>query len=129
LGIGNEGGNRSTGQEFLCQLNNIELLNSTVTGTPETKVLRDISWQQSQAQISFERNWVTSTSRDNISESGTIIPGLRSGTNGSWSQKGFRARWDGSYLSGEGDQKSEFVRHRSEFSQQLGKRIRIGLPG
>ncbi len=57
---------------------------------------------------------------------GNDYSGLRSGTNGSWSQKGFRARWDGSYLSGEADQKSEFVRHRSEFSQQLGKRIRIG---
>ncbi len=57
---------------------------------------------------------------------GEDYQGLRTATNGLWKQKGFNARWEGSYLAAQADQKSEFVRHRSEFSQQLGKRIRIG---
>jgi len=57
---------------------------------------------------------------------GDDYQGIRTATNGTWKQKGFSARWDGSYLSAEAERKSEFLRHRSEFSQQLGKKIRVG---
>ena len=57
---------------------------------------------------------------------GNDYQGLRGASNGNWSQKGFRARWDASYLSASAERRSEFIRHRSEFSQQLGKKIRIG---
>ena len=56
---------------------------------------------------------------------GNDYRGIRSATNGKWHQKGFNARWEGSYLSGETDRKNEFLRHRSEFSQNL-KWIKIG---
>jgi hypothetical protein len=57
---------------------------------------------------------------------GNDYEGLRGASNGNWSQKGFRARWDASYLSATAERRSEFIRHRSEFSQQLGKKIRVG---
>lgn len=56
---------------------------------------------------------------------GNDYRGIRSATNGKWHQKGFNARWEGSYLSSETDRKNEFLRHRSEFSQNL-KWIKVG---
>jgi len=56
---------------------------------------------------------------------GSDYQGIRGATEGSWNEKGFRAQWDGSYLSGEAERKSEFLRHRADLSQQLGP-IRIG---
>lgn len=56
---------------------------------------------------------------------GNDYEGWRAATDGKWSQKGFRAIWDGSFLSSETDQQNQFVRHRADISQQLGW-IRIG---
>lgn len=56
---------------------------------------------------------------------GSDYQGLRTTTNGKWKQKGFEARWDGSYLSSETNQKNEFLRHRSEFSKDF-KWLKIG---
>lgn len=56
---------------------------------------------------------------------GSAYRGIRSATNGKWKQNGFNANWEGSYLSSETDRKNEFVRHRSEFSQNL-KWLKIG---
>ena len=56
---------------------------------------------------------------------GNEYSGLRTATNGNWSQKGFRAKWDGSYLSSASERENEYLRHRIDMSQQLGK-IRIG---
>ena len=58
---------------------------------------------------------------------GNDYQGLRGATNGSWDEKGFKAQWDGSYLSGEAERKSEFLRHRADLSQQIGKNFRIGF--
>lgn len=46
--------------------------------------------------------------------------GLRGRFNGKWSQKGFSAIWDGSYLSSESVLKNEFIRHRADISQSVG---------
>ncbi len=56
---------------------------------------------------------------------GKDYQGLRAATNGKWKQKGFNARWDGSYLSSAAEKRNEFVRHRSEFSQDF-KWLKIG---
>jgi hypothetical protein len=56
---------------------------------------------------------------------GSNYQGLRSATSGKWKQKGFNARWDGSYLSSETTQKNEFVRHRAELSQDF-RILKIG---
>ncbi len=56
---------------------------------------------------------------------GSDYQGLRTAINGKWKQKGFNAVWDGSYLSSKTTTKNEFIRHRSEFSQDL-KWLRIG---
>ncbi len=56
---------------------------------------------------------------------GSDYQGLRTALNGKWKQKGFNAIWDGSYLSSSTTTKNEFIRHRSEFSQDL-KWLKIG---
>jgi hypothetical protein len=56
---------------------------------------------------------------------GSDYEGLRTALNGKWKQKGFNAQWDGSYLSSKAVQQNEFLRHRSEFSQNL-KWFKIG---
>ncbi|MBL4861423.1 MAG: hypothetical protein JKY09_00185, partial [Crocinitomicaceae bacterium] len=56
---------------------------------------------------------------------GTDYSGLRTAVNGRWNQNGFNAKWDGSYLSSDTDQKNEFLRHRAEVSQSIGW-IKIG---
>lgn len=50
---------------------------------------------------------------------GSDYQGLRTALNGKWHQKGFNAVWDGSYLSSEASQKNEFLRHRTEISQNV----------
>ncbi len=57
---------------------------------------------------------------------GSDYQGIRTETNGTWKQKGFFARWDGSYLSSETTQKNEFIRHRAELSQDL-KWLKVGF--
>lgn len=56
---------------------------------------------------------------------GDAYQGIRTATNGAWNKKGFRAKWDGSYLSSDAERKNEFIRHRSEISQNF-KWVRIG---
>ncbi len=51
--------------------------------------------------------------------------GLRGALNGRWNQRGFSGVWDASYLSSKTAEQNEFIRHRSDFSQKLG-RIKIG---
>jgi len=51
--------------------------------------------------------------------------GLRGALNGKWNQRGFSGVWDASYLSSKTTEQNEFIRHRSDFSQKLG-RIKIG---
>ena len=57
---------------------------------------------------------------------GTDYLGLRSTVNGKWNGKGLRAIWNGSFLSSESTSKNEFLRHKVDVSQALGK-IRIGF--
>ena len=56
---------------------------------------------------------------------GTDYLGFRAETNGKWNQKGFAAKWDGSFLSSETDQKNSFIRHRADVSKSF-KWIKIG---
>lgn len=56
---------------------------------------------------------------------GDDYQGWRTATDGKWNQNGFRAVWDGSFLSSSTDKQNQFVRHRADISQQLGW-IRIG---
>ena len=46
--------------------------------------------------------------------------GLRGSFKGAWNQKGFNGIWDASYLASEASEKNEFIRHRSDFSQNIG---------
>ncbi len=46
--------------------------------------------------------------------------GLRGKFDGKWNQKGFNGVWDASYLSSRTTESNEFIRHRSEFSQNIG---------
>lgn len=56
---------------------------------------------------------------------GNDYQGLRGAFDGRWSQKGFNAVWDFSYLSSQAVDKNEFIRHRADISQKIGP-IRIG---
>lgn len=56
---------------------------------------------------------------------GTDYSGYRAALNGKWQQKGFRADWDGSYLESKSIDKSQFLRHKVDISQDL-KWVRIG---
>lgn len=56
---------------------------------------------------------------------GNDYQGLRTVMNGRWDQRGFKGKWEGSYLSSAAIQKNEFLRHRSEFSQDF-KWFKIG---
>lgn len=51
---------------------------------------------------------------------GSDYNGYRGAFDGEWKQKGFNAKWVSSYLSSESDQKSEFIRHKADISQNLG---------
>lgn len=51
---------------------------------------------------------------------GNDYQGFRGKFDGLWKQKGFNGRWDASYLSSRTTTTNEFIRHRSEFSQNLG---------
>ncbi|MDX2362493.1 MAG: hypothetical protein QNK23_16920 [Crocinitomicaceae bacterium] len=46
--------------------------------------------------------------------------GIRGKLDGSWKQKGFRGKWDISYLSSQAAERNEFLRHRTDFSQSIG---------
>lgn len=56
---------------------------------------------------------------------GSNYEGYRTALNGRWQQKGFRATWDGSYLQSTATEKSQFLRHKTNLSQNL-KWLRIG---
>ncbi len=51
---------------------------------------------------------------------GSDFFGLRAATDGKWNQKGFHAKWDGSYLSSTSATKNEFIRHRADVSKDIG---------
>lgn len=51
--------------------------------------------------------------------------GFRAATDGKWNKKGYRANWDGSYLSSETTQENRFIRHRADVSKSFDW-IRIG---
>jgi len=57
---------------------------------------------------------------------GNDFNGLRAATDGKWSQKGFQAVWDGSYLSSNAVNNNGFLRHRLDVSQKIGP-LRIGF--
>ncbi len=57
---------------------------------------------------------------------GTDFSGYRLLNEGRWASKGFRANWNGSYLTVKGTETSEFLRHKLDVSQKIGK-IRIGF--
>ncbi|MDB3906405.1 hypothetical protein OAK35_02465 [Crocinitomicaceae bacterium] len=56
---------------------------------------------------------------------GTDYLGLRAATDGKWNQNGFRANWDGSFLSSASTENNRFIRHRADVSKSF-KYIRIG---
>jgi hypothetical protein len=56
---------------------------------------------------------------------GKDFEGYKGVSEGNWSNKGFQATWDASYLSSRSALKNQFIRHRSEISQNIG-RIKIG---
>ncbi len=56
---------------------------------------------------------------------GTDYQGYRGMTDGKWNKKGFRAIWDGSYLTSQTTEESQFYRHRADVSKSFGW-IRIG---
>ena len=51
---------------------------------------------------------------------GDDYEGLRGVCVGEWHQKGFNGVWDASYLSSSATERNEFLRHRSDFSQNIG---------
>lgn len=57
---------------------------------------------------------------------GSSYSGYKARLNGFWSQKGFKAEWDGSYLGSQGTEKSDYVRHKLDISQTF-KWFRIGF--
>jgi hypothetical protein len=46
--------------------------------------------------------------------------GYRGALDGKWSQRGFNAIWDGSYLASQTDRQNQFLRHRADISQNIG---------
>lgn len=56
---------------------------------------------------------------------GSDYSGYRTSLNGKWQQKGFKAFWDGSYLESSALEKSQFLRHKVDISQDV-KWVRIG---
>ncbi len=51
---------------------------------------------------------------------GTDYQGYRAATDGKWHQKGFSAKWDGSYLTSKTSQQNSFLRHRADVSKSFG---------
>lgn len=56
---------------------------------------------------------------------GTDYLGFRSATDGKWNRNGFKANWDGSYLSSTAENSNNFLRHRADVSKSFGW-FRIG---
>jgi hypothetical protein len=50
---------------------------------------------------------------------GKDYQGIRAASDGKWNKNGFRAKWDGSYLSSSALTSNEFVRHRAEVSKDF----------
>jgi hypothetical protein len=57
---------------------------------------------------------------------GTDYLGIRATTDGKWNRNGYRAKWDGSFLSSDATQKNRFIRHRADVSKSF-KYLRIGF--
>ncbi|MFA7274315.1 MAG: hypothetical protein WC044_10615 [Crocinitomicaceae bacterium] len=58
-------------------------------------------------------------------EIGKDFTGYKAQLDGKWNQKGFQAQWIGSYLVSEASSKNDYLRHKIDISQKIGK-IRIG---
>lgn len=56
---------------------------------------------------------------------GSDFEGYKAQLNGKWNQRGFQANWIGSYLVSNATGKNDYLRHKVDLSQKLG-RIRIG---
>ncbi len=56
---------------------------------------------------------------------GNDFAGYKAQLNGNWKQNGFQANWIGSILSSDAESKNNYLRHKAEISQKLG-RIRVG---
>jgi hypothetical protein len=56
---------------------------------------------------------------------GSDFEGYKAQLNGKWKQRGFQANWIGSYLVSDATGKNDYLRHKVDISQTLG-RIRIG---
>lgn len=56
---------------------------------------------------------------------GSDFDGYKGQLDGNWMQKGFRANWIGSYMSSKATANNEFIRHKIDVSQKIG-RFRIG---
>lgn len=56
---------------------------------------------------------------------GKDYSGYRTALNGKWAQKGFKAIWDGSYLQSNSVDNSQYLRHKTDISQDI-KWLRIG---
>lgn len=48
---------------------------------------------------------------------GTDYLGIRAATDGKWNRNGYRANWDGSFLSSDAVNNNRFVRHRADISK------------
>lgn len=85
---------------------------------------RNKGYQGNQLASSLGTNFISRFGNINLEGQqfliGTDYSGFRAATDGKWNQKGFSAKWDGSYLGSRTDQDNRFFRHRSEFSQSLG---------
>lgn len=57
---------------------------------------------------------------------GSAFKGNRLATEGTWKQKGWYAKWDGSVLASEAGRKNNFIRHRATLTKDVGK-IRLGF--
>jgi hypothetical protein len=57
---------------------------------------------------------------------GTDFTGYRLHSGANWRQKGLRVSWDASALSSKTANDNQFIRHKLDVSQELGKKIRIG---
>ncbi len=57
---------------------------------------------------------------------GTDYLGLRAATDGNWNKNGYRAVWDGSFLSSDATDNNRFIRHRADLSKSF-PYIRVGF--
>lgn len=57
---------------------------------------------------------------------GTDYLGIRAATDGKWDRNGYRANWDGSFLSSDATENNRFIRHRADVSKSF-PYIRVGF--